>query len=605
MNIKVSHTENNIRIFYIVLVGMFMLLFYANAKAESSGQLIDSFRQIAKQSTDKHQQIIINYQLAKLYEQQNTDSAFYFTRKGLNTAIENEIKTDQAEGFAILGDLFIINDQLDSARINYTKASQLFKDEGKLFDYTQISMLIANIFLAQNKLYESLKIYQDCLELAEENGFKDLIPHIYNNLGVLYLRISDFREALNSFNSSLALFREQNDDYNAAHAISNIAAIYEHENDPDKALEYYLESGQIYYKLERWGSFASIQNSIANINLNNGDQNGFEEYLNLALNVLENNTITYEGPISIYSTQIFTNASKLYFDKNQLDKSMSYARKSLNLSLENSYNEQAAQNCEIISKIYEKQGLADSALYYHKRYAELSDKFQLQESIRQTTQLKMQHEFSEALKENEIERIRTEAQHRQKELFYLGIVIIVLLSVLVLLLLYFNQKNKTAKAELRKKNLELEKTRLDQDLAYKSKELTTNMMYLLEKNEFIVSIARKLDELKVNVKSDNKAAVQKLINELKQNSSKQAWEEFEMRYMEVHQDFYNALNKAYPDLTLNEKKLCAFLRLNMSTKEISAITHQSVSSINMARFRLRKKMNIDHDENLISLLSKL
>ena len=75
--------------------------------------------------------------------------------------------------------------------------------------------------------------------------------------------------------------------------------------------------------------------------------------------------------------------------------------------------------------------------------------------------------------------------------------------------------------------------------------------------------------------------------------------------MEVHEDFYDALNKKFPDLTPNEKRLCAFLRLNMTTKEISAITHQSVQSINMARFRLRKKMNMEHDDNLISFLGQL
>ena len=62
------------------------------------------------------------------------------------------------------------------------------------------------------------------------------------------------------------------------------------------------------------------------------------------------------------------------------------------------------------------------------------------------------------------------------------------------------------------------------------------------------------------------------------------------------EDFYKALNKKFPDLTNNERKLCAFLRLNMSTKEISAITFQSVHSITIARSRLRKKLNITHSD---------
>ena len=128
---------------------------------------------------------------------------------------------------------------------------------------------------------------------------------------------------------------------------------------------------------------------------------------------------------------------------------------------------------------------------------------------------------------------------------------------------------------------------------------------MMEKNEFIASISKKLIELKPDVKKDNKELIQQIINEIRQNSSTKIWDEFEIRFKEVHEKFYDELHKTHPDLTLNEIKICAFLRLNMSTKEISAITHQSIKSINMARFRLRKKLDIDRDENLISYLNSL
>ena len=96
-----------------------------------------------------------------------------------------------------------------------------------------------------------------------------------------------------------------------------------------------------------------------------------------------------------------------------------------------------------------------------------------------------------------------------------------------------------------------------------------------------------------------------MIRDLLQNTSKDVWKEFEIRFQEVHSDFYNNLNEKYPDLTPNEKKICAFLRLNMSTKDISAITYQSVRSIDMARFRLRKKIGLETDENLVTFLAQV
>ncbi|NLO49679.1 MAG: hypothetical protein GX103_00750, partial [Bacteroidales bacterium] len=83
------------------------------------------------------------------------------------------------------------------------------------------------------------------------------------------------------------------------------------------------------------------------------------------------------------------------------------------------------------------------------------------------------------------------------------------------------------------------------------------------------------------------------------------WTEFEVRCQQVHNDFYTKLNERFPNLSANEKRLSAFLRLNMSTKEISAITYQSPNSITVARSRLRKKLGLDTDENLISFLETL
>jgi DNA-binding CsgD family transcriptional regulator len=91
--------------------------------------------------------------------------------------------------------------------------------------------------------------------------------------------------------------------------------------------------------------------------------------------------------------------------------------------------------------------------------------------------------------------------------------------------------------------------------------------------------------------------------ELRSSQDKHLWQEFEAHFTRVHSDFYQKLQEKYPNLTANEKKLCAFLRLNMSTKDISAITYQSINSITVARSRLRKKLNIEgEDIHLINYL---
>ena len=89
------------------------------------------------------------------------------------------------------------------------------------------------------------------------------------------------------------------------------------------------------------------------------------------------------------------------------------------------------------------------------------------------------------------------------------------------------------------------------------------------------------------------------------NKLPKGWKEFELRFGQVHKSFYQNLSAKFPDLSPNEKKICAFLRLNMTTKDIALITYKNVNTINQARKRLRKKMDISTDVNLITLLSEL
>lgn len=82
------------------------------------------------------------------------------------------------------------------------------------------------------------------------------------------------------------------------------------------------------------------------------------------------------------------------------------------------------------------------------------------------------------------------------------------------------------------------------------------------------------------------------------------WNEFETRFTDVHVDFYKNLASKHPGLTSNERKLCAFLKLDLTTKEIASITFQNAKSIDMARYRLRKRLGLDGDESLQNYLQQ-
>ena len=302
---------------------------------------------------------------------------------------------------------------------------------------------------------------------------------------------------------------------------------------------------------------------------------------------------------------ILGNLGRVHFYLGNKEKAKKNLKESLKMAIQNHYADWIEASTFELSKIYESEGQYAKALDYFKTYEQYGDSILNENSIKRITQLEMQFDFDKKMKEIELEDAIKEAEQQRKELIYILLIGLGIFVAIIAFLLFANQRNKTAKVELKRSNLKLEHDKLQQELEHKNKELATNVMYLLSKNEFITNTAEKLTQAKLNFKKENQKIIQDVIRDLLMNSSKDVWKEFEVRFQEVHSDFYNNLNEKYPDLTPNEKKICAFLRLNMSTKDISAITYQSVRSINMARFRLRKKMELETDENLVSILSQI
>jgi DNA-binding NarL/FixJ family response regulator len=145
---------------------------------------------------------------------------------------------------------------------------------------------------------------------------------------------------------------------------------------------------------------------------------------------------------------------------------------------------------------------------------------------------------------------------------------------------------------------------MQNELLFKEKQLEDNILFLVNKNELITNIIEKLISLKTNVLSKNINFINEIISDLQSGVTNHIWKEFELRFKQMHSGFYNNLNIHFPNLTANEKKLCAFLKLNMTSKEISSISKQSVKSIEAARTRLRKKLNLtDSDTNLVNFLN--
>lgn len=195
---------------------------------------------------------------------------------------------------------------------------------------------------------------------------------------------------------------------------------------------------------------------------------------------------------------------------------------------------------------------------------------------------------------------------------YLAIAIYVLLGIVTVFFVhraytkYYQRQKEKWRAENQRRiqeqqrEAELEVVRLrneqlQQDVESKNRELAISTMSLVKKNELLHQIKDALQ--KEGTPEEN---IRKVVRTIDRNTDEEeTWNFFKEAFENADRDFFKKIQEKYPVLTHNDLKLCAYLRLNLSSKEIAPLLNISVRSVEVKRYRLRKKMNLQHDEGLV------
>ena len=145
----------------------------------------------------------------------------------------------------------------------------------------------------------------------------------------------------------------------------------------------------------------------------------------------------------------------------------------------------------------------------------------------------------------------------------------------------------------------------NQIVKQKDEELTESSLHLVKSHEYINSIADKINKVANIVNQKPNEAINKLLllkDNLIQRVDEAGWYRFDLAFSKVHKDFNKNITKTHPNITPSEIKLCSFIRLGMSNKEIASVLNQSPDSVKVARYRVRKKFNFDSSINFETYL---
>jgi len=436
------------------------------------------------------------------------------------------------------------------------------------------------------------------LEQAKEIDDSILMAMVYNNLGVLKKHLELDEDALYYYNQSLNIYLRHNQDSVAAAIYSNLGVLHNEMHGDSLSLPYYQKALDINRRTKNYSWLTINYMNIGSYLMEHDKPKEGFDYIQQSMTIAEEHGFNRLYP------WLYNYYSYYYSIIGNEQEAINYANKALQSARDNDNKYQELEALVNLKEEYLKMSEINKANQYLEEIIIVKDSLNKHKRLKELDLLEMRYKYEEERNDQELETALLKAKHYRKELTYVVIILGAGLIIFAFVFLFIIQRNRIRRKTLEQKNTLLEKEKLSKDLEFKNKELTTNVLYLLKKNEFISGISNKLKNINFDSADKYENTIDRIIGELDKSISNNKWEDFEVRFQEVHVGFYNYLSNEFPTLTPNELRLSAFLRLNMTSKEIADITFQSTDSIKTARYRLRKKLNLEREDNLVTFLTK-
>jgi DNA-binding CsgD family transcriptional regulator len=192
--------------------------------------------------------------------------------------------------------------------------------------------------------------------------------------------------------------------------------------------------------------------------------------------------------------------------------------------------------------------------------------------------------------------------------FGIGLLLVVLLSLYIISHKHrkAKEKQKLYEADLKKaaNKHQAELHEANEMIETKQRELTTKALFISQQGQILSHVKEQLENVK-NENPEHKETILALLSNINFQLNQNAFNDFEKYFIEVHPKFYDVLKQNYQDLSQNELKVCALLRLNLNTKQIADITGRSTRSVESTRTCIRKKMGLAIQDNLFERISAI
>jgi len=605
-----------------------------------------------EKTEDLQEQSNVLNNIAILYSESDAfDKSIVYNKKALKLREEINDEKGCAMSYANIGNLYVANNEHTKALEYYMKALKLNEESSISKPNPILFSSVASCYAQMGNVSTALDFYLRADSAAEELGNIRSIIITKTNYGLYCEHTGSLKKAITIFSEALALAEENNMEYSKSILMFNLGNFYTYSEQFAKAADFYSSALPVYKEIN--DTVGQIKCYI-NVGIANSGQNLNDTALSKFIQA-QKLAVQYGRPVLIAMTANFL--GKQYLDLDNFTDSKYWFKNALEIALQNNltnelynaklnlgwywhqlkkydiaiiYFEESDRIAKLIGNViflkesnyalwgcYEKLGKYQNALEAFKEYDVFKDSIYDEEKQEQIRNI--EGKLNMQMKENQIVH-QTQIISQQKKILKqekrnkIYVIVVAILVIGLLIIIYSREQMRRQKerailvyekkllnTEMEKK--ELRKKELETELEYKSRQMTTHTLNMMQKNKAlremtvdITNISKKADS---SIKQDLKRLKFMLNQSLKVDKD---WDEFRLYFEQVNQTFFSKLKEISPNISPAEERLAALIKLKMNIKETASVLNISPSSVKMARHRLRQKLNLPQDVDLYDFI---
>ena len=473
---------------------------------------------------------------------------------------------------------------------------------------------IGELYYFQAAYLQALDNFYRAESLLRKQKQLPELAAIWIKIGETKFHNKQYPSSLEAFEQGLALYKSVDAEEGIADALAHIGQVHEKNGNLEEAKHYqHLALGQLGEKSD-WALAAKIHENIGSIYEDKFQLDSAALYFSKAMEIAEK---TNDETLHI---RITNNMGDIYRKTGEYNTALGYTRRAASLAKRMNEHYQLASAYRDLAKIFSLMGQHDSAYHYSEAGRNIHSEIFSEDNAKQLTILQTLFELEQ--KEDAITQYERERRVHFTMLLF-GMAIVLLLLFLGLSIISRQRSKITNERKLNEQNQKLHETQkiametdlynkqlkaenLRNELELKSKELTSHTLHLIQKNQLLEELKEKLGEIVNNDKRDQRKELKQLLNLLQLNHNQDKnWEDFRVVFERVHEHFFEGLMAHCSKLSSADLRLAALLKMNLRSADIATMLGISQDSLRIARYRLRKKLDLPEGESLSTFIQNL